>query len=96
MKYLEQLTKPEILNGEQVVNIQLTNNEIKLLHESLVNKIQLAKNVGEQNIQGMTTQENSSTNFERNLILLITYLFENYRTHFRLNLKTEQVKSSHC
>ena len=50
---MDVLTKPEILNGEQVVNIQITNNEVKLLHEALVNKIQLAQNVGEQNIQGM-------------------------------------------
>ena len=50
---MDVLTKPEILNGEQVVNIQITNNEVKLLHEALVNKIQLAKSVGEQNIQGM-------------------------------------------
>ena len=64
---MEQLTKPEILNGEQVVNIQLTNNEIKLLHEALVNKIQLAKNVGEQNIQGMTTLREQFNELEKEI-----------------------------
>jgi len=33
---LKQLTKPEILEGEQVVNVQLTNQNIKDIHEALV------------------------------------------------------------
>jgi len=33
---MQQLTKPEILNGEQVVNVQLTNQDIKYIHEALV------------------------------------------------------------
>jgi len=33
---MEQLTKPEIINGEQVVNVQLTNQNIKDIHEALV------------------------------------------------------------
>jgi hypothetical protein len=33
---LQQLTKPEKLNNELVVNVQLTNNNIKVIHEALV------------------------------------------------------------
>lgn len=33
---MQQLTKPEILNGEKVVNVQLSNQNIKDIHESLV------------------------------------------------------------
>ena len=33
---MEQLTKPELLNGEPVVNVQLTNQNTKNIHEALV------------------------------------------------------------
>lgn len=33
---MQQLTKPEILNGEKVVNVQLSNQNIKDIHETLV------------------------------------------------------------
>ena len=33
---MKQLTKPEVLNGEKVVNLQLTNQNIKDIHETLV------------------------------------------------------------
>ena len=31
---MQQLTKPELLNGEPVVNVQLTNTNIKNIHEA--------------------------------------------------------------
>ena len=37
---MEQLTKPELLNGEPVVNVQLTNQNIKDLHEALMYYLQ--------------------------------------------------------
>ena len=33
---MKQLTKPEVLNGEKVVNLELTNQNIKDIHETLV------------------------------------------------------------
>lgn len=33
---MEQLTKPELLNGEKVVNCQLSAQNIKDIHETLV------------------------------------------------------------
>lgn len=33
---MEQLTKPELLNGEKVINVQLSNQNVKVIHEALV------------------------------------------------------------
>jgi hypothetical protein len=45
---LQQLTKPELLNGEKVVNIQLSNNNIKVIHEALVSYMRARKRTDEQ------------------------------------------------
>jgi hypothetical protein len=33
---MQQLTKPELLNGELVLNVQLSNQNIKNIHEALL------------------------------------------------------------
>ena len=38
---MQQLTKPELLNGELVVNVQLTNQNVKNIHEALLLYLQL-------------------------------------------------------
>jgi hypothetical protein len=37
---MQQLTKPELLNGELVVNVQLTNQNVKNIHEALYDYLQ--------------------------------------------------------
>ena len=38
---MQQLTKPEIIQGELVVNVQLTNQNVKNIHEALLLYLQL-------------------------------------------------------
>jgi hypothetical protein len=38
---MQQLTKPEIIQGELVVNVQLTNQNVKNIHEALSLYLQL-------------------------------------------------------
>ena len=44
---MEQLTKPELLNGEKVGNYQLTAQDIKDIHEALVVYMRNVKNADE-------------------------------------------------
>ena len=41
---MEQLTKPELLNGEKVVNLQLSAQNVKDIHDSLVMKMRDKEN----------------------------------------------------
>ena len=50
---MQQLTQPELLNGEPVVNVQLTNTNIKALHEALLFYL-----------RSKTTKNNESTYLE--------------------------------
>ena len=38
---MQQLTNPEIIQGELVVNVQLTNQNVKNIHEALLLYLQL-------------------------------------------------------
>ena len=44
---MQQLTKPELLNGELVVNVQLTNQNTKNIHEALLFYIRSKTQTGE-------------------------------------------------
>ena len=49
---MQQLTKPEITQGELVVNVQLTNQNVKNIHEALLFYLQSkTQNLGESTYQ---------------------------------------------
>lgn len=52
---MQQLTKPENLNGELVVNVRLTNQNVKTIHEALVLMTREGKNPEESTVKLAST-----------------------------------------
>ena len=52
---MQQLTNPELLNGELVVNVQLTNQNTKNLHEALLFYLRSKTQTGESTYQEIKT-----------------------------------------
>ena len=50
---MQQLTRPELLNGELIVNVQLSNQNVKNIHEALLFYL-----------RSKTTKNNESTYME--------------------------------